>query len=71
MRTKYDPEVDILVVDLGDLKTSVGAREIAPGVWLDQDVDGTVLALEVLDASRRYAAAELAQHPPAASPSHP
>ena len=71
MRTKYDPEVDILVVDLGDLKTSVGAREIAPGVWLDQDVDGTVLALEVLDASRRYAAAELAQPPPAASSSHP
>lgn len=64
MRIKYDPEVDILVVDLGNLRTSVGAQELAPGVWLDQDEDGTPLSIEVLGASKRYPMAELEKHPP-------
>lgn len=64
MRIQYDPEVDVLVVDLGDLKTSVGAEEIAPGVWLDRDAEGTPLSIEVLGAGKRYPMAELAQHPP-------
>lgn len=64
MRIKYDSEVDILVMDLGDLMTSVGAEEIAPGVWLDLDANGTPLAIEVLGASKRYPMAVLEQHPP-------
>ena len=63
-RIAYDPDVDILVIDLGDLTTSVGATEISQGVYLDLDEQGTVLSLEVLDASKRYDMALLAQHPP-------
>lgn len=63
MHLRYDEEVDVLVVALGPLTQSVGAQEIAPGVWLDQSADGTVLGLEILGASRRYPADGLRQHP--------
>lgn len=64
MQITYDPDVDILVVDLGDLAKSVGAEEIAPGVFLDRDEHDTVLSIEVMNASKRYDKDSLAQHPP-------
>ncbi len=64
MRIKYDPEVDILVVDLGDLTKSVGTEEVAPGIHIDWDENHTILALEVMNASKRYDMDLLAQHPP-------
>lgn len=63
MHLQYDAEVDVLVVSLGDLSESMGAEEIAPGVYLDKAEDGTVLGLEILDASKRYPVEELREHP--------
>lgn len=63
MKVSYDEEVDILVVQLASLRQSPGARELAPGVYIDQAEDGTVLGLEILDASKRYPREELLKHP--------
>jgi uncharacterized protein YuzE len=61
MRLAYDRAGDILVVELGDLAASPGARELAPGVYLDMDEDGRVLGLEILGASTRYPREQLDQ----------
>jgi uncharacterized protein YuzE len=59
----YDKEVDILTVTLGDLKESPGARELAPGVWVDVTADGRFLSVEVMGASKKYAPEILARYP--------
>lgn len=54
MRTKYDPEADALYVRFADA-TVVETEEVRPGVMLDFDAEGRIVAIEVLDASRHLA----------------
>jgi hypothetical protein len=59
MRITYDPEVDILMVHLVDRATferrfARNLRLPDDGPILDLAADGTVLALEVMGASRHY-----------------
>jgi uncharacterized protein YuzE len=64
IRTTYDPEADAMFVRLGpEGVKSARTEEVAPGVVLDFDEAGNLIALEVLDLrarspARRQAAAE-------------
>ena len=67
MHIYYVEKGDILVVELGDLRESPGAEELAPGVFLDRTEEGKVLSLEILGASRFYSREQmqgLAMPPP-------
>ena len=52
MKVTYDPEVDILriIFSNADIEES---DEDKPGVIIDYDIDGNVVGLEILDASKR------------------
>ena len=52
MKVTYDPETDILriIFKSADIEES---DEDKPGVILDYDKDGSIVGLEVLDASKR------------------
>jgi uncharacterized protein YuzE len=52
MRVKYDPEVDVLSIVLSDAPVEE-SDEDKPGVILDYDGKGNVVAVEILDASKR------------------
>lgn len=60
MRIVYDSEVDILDIYLSSAPRA-SSKEIAPGVIADVDEDGNIIALEILDASDRYSAEDLAK----------
>ena len=55
MKTLYDPEADALYVRFADAEI-VDSETVAPGIVLDFDIDGRIVALEVLDARRQLAA---------------
>jgi len=55
MRSRYDPEADALVLRFADAPV-VESAEIKPGLILDFDADGRIVALEILDASAALAA---------------
>ena len=55
MKTHYDRDADALYVRFAEGRI-VESEEVAPGVVLDFDADGKILALEVLSASRHLAA---------------
>ncbi len=52
MKVTYDAEVDVLRILLSDVPVEE-SDEDKPGVILDYDKDGNVVALEILDASKR------------------
>jgi len=52
MKVLYDPEVDVLSVLLSDAPVAESDQD-KPGVILDYDDQGDLLAIEILDASRR------------------
>jgi uncharacterized protein YuzE len=52
MRVKYDPEVDVLCIVLSDAPVEE-SDERKPGVILDYERNGNVVAVEILDASKR------------------
>jgi YD repeat-containing protein len=54
MKATYDPKADTLCIELkpGPVAES---DESKPGVILDYDTDGNLIAIEVLDASKRVA----------------
>ena len=53
MRVTYDKKDDILAILLADTEVEE-TRTIAPGVEVDYDSDGRVLALEFLNAGKKY-----------------
>lgn len=52
MKVRYDPEVDVLSILLSDTPVEE-SDEDKPGVILDYDKAGNVVAIEILDASKR------------------
>jgi YD repeat-containing protein len=52
MKIIYDPEVDVLSIVLNDAPVEE-SDEDKPGVILDYDKAGNVVAIEILDASKR------------------
>lgn len=65
MRFSYDPEVDILMVYLKDLKEGeivANCVEVADGIVMDVDEHGNPVDLEIMDASRRYGKDSVAKH---------
>jgi uncharacterized protein YuzE len=54
MRTSYDTEADALYLRFTDVPV-VTTEEVRPGVMLDFDATGRIVAIEVLDASKHLA----------------
>ncbi len=54
MKTSYDPETDALYVRLADASIE-SSEEVRPGIVLDFDTSGRLVAIEVLDAKLRLA----------------
>ena len=52
MRIKYDPEVDIIRITLKDVDIEESEEETA-GIILDLDINGHVVGIEILQASKR------------------
>ncbi len=52
MKVKYDKEMDVLYIRLSDspIKESDEAK---PGIILDYDAEGSIVAIEILDASKK------------------
>lgn len=57
MKIEYDPEADALYVRLSDRKI-VDSEQVQPGIVLDFDDTGEVVAVEVLNASKRQLPSE-------------
>jgi uncharacterized protein YuzE len=61
LKIEYEPEVDILNIYLQDPDTSLGSSdEIEPGVILNYAEDKSLSSIEILNASNRYPAGQLA-----------
>jgi uncharacterized protein YuzE len=58
MKLNYYPETDSLYIDLSE-KTSVESREISEGVILDYDADGTLVGIDIDNASKKVELNEL------------
>lgn len=54
MKTRYDADADALYVRFAEGKIDA-SEEVAPGVVLDFDAAGRIVALEVLAASKHLA----------------
>ena len=52
MKVTYDPEVDALTIILSDVAVEE-SDEAKPGVILDYDIEGNIVGLEILNASKR------------------
>jgi len=53
MKITYDPKTDTLTIILKDNVLVEESNESKPGVILDFDNEGSLVSLEVLDASER------------------
>ena len=51
MRFNYYPEIDSLYIDLAE-KDSTDSTEVAPGVVLDFDSQGSLVGIDIDNASR-------------------
>ena len=58
MKITYDPEGDVLYIQLRDV-TPVDSIDVEEGVTAELDDLGHIVALEVLDASKRMSREEL------------
>ncbi|MFG1348752.1 DUF2283 domain-containing protein [Xanthobacter autotrophicus] len=54
MTVDYDKETDAMFVRFAK-GTIVESEEVSPGIVLDFDAQGRILAMEVLDAAKRLA----------------
>lgn len=53
MKIKYDKEVDVIYIHLNN-KAIRDSEEYAPGIIMDYDSDGSVIGIEILNASKKY-----------------
>jgi len=53
MKVKYDKEVDILYIRLSD-KPVKESDENKPDIILDYASDGSIVGIEILDASKKF-----------------
>ena len=58
MKLNYYPETDSLYIDLSE-KTSVESKEISEGVVLDYDASGSIVGIDIDNASRKVQLKEL------------
>jgi len=58
MKIEYDKEVDALYIRIQE-KEVARTQEVSDGVNLDFDEQGRLIGLEVVGASKRYAAADI------------
>ncbi|MEO6539709.1 MAG: DUF2283 domain-containing protein [Ferruginibacter sp.] len=61
MKVKYDKEVDILYIKLNDLPIKE-SDEDKPGVILDYAADGSIVGLEILNASIKMPQPNVLEH---------
>ena len=54
MRTHYDADADALYVRFAETPVSE-SEEVRPGIVLDFDAEGRIVAVEILDASEHLA----------------
>jgi uncharacterized protein YuzE len=52
VKTKYNKEVDVLQIIFSDNKITE-SDEDKPGIILDYDKNGTIVGIEILDASKK------------------
>lgn len=52
MKLQYHPETDSLYIDLSG-GVSAESREISEGVVVDYDIDGTLVGIDIDNASRK------------------
>ncbi|MFZ1323042.1 MAG: DUF2283 domain-containing protein [Ignavibacteria bacterium] len=52
MKVKYDKEVDVLYISLSQ-KTVGESDESKPGIIIDYSIDGDIVGIEILDASKK------------------
>ena len=52
MKLNYYPETDSLYIDLSEMP-SVESREISEGVTLDYDADGSLVGIDIDNASHK------------------
>jgi len=61
IRIEYEPEVDILTIYLQERETALDySSEAEPGVILNYAQGNSLSSVEILDASKRYPAGQLA-----------
>jgi len=61
LKIEYEPEVDILTIYLQDPEIPLGhSTEAEPGIILNYAGDNGLSSIEILDASERYPAGQLA-----------
>ena len=58
MKIEYDKEVDALYIRIQE-KEVVRTQEVSDGVNLDFDVEGRLIGLEVLGASKKYPSSDI------------
>jgi uncharacterized protein YuzE len=58
MKLKYYPDTDSLYIDLSG-KSSVDSREISEGVVLDYDESGSIVGIDIDNASKKVDLQEL------------
>jgi uncharacterized protein YuzE len=58
MKASYDPHTDTLSVILKVGAAAIESEEPRPGIILDYDAEGDLIAIEILDASRRVTEAD-------------
>ncbi len=58
MKITYDPEGDVLYIQLREV-TPADSTDIEPGVTVELDQEGHLVAIEVLDASKRMTLEDL------------
>ncbi len=54
MKVNYFPDTDSLYIDLAD-RPSAESREISEGIVLDYDSDGTLVGIDIDNASAKVA----------------